>query len=74
MAHVELSKANTSETMPQIFPDAVLMGQQPLRCIVVAKIWKSRQNGMVYDPNGISPCLCVGAHSGVEPKIIVREE
>jgi hypothetical protein len=23
---------------------------------------------------GISPCLSVGAHSGVEPKIIVYEE
>lgn len=28
---------------------------------------------MVYDPIGIAPCLCVGNHSGVEPKIIEIE-
>ena len=28
---------------------------------------------MVYDPEGIAPCLCVGNHSGVEPKIIEIE-
>lgn len=41
-----------------------------LRTLPVVQIWKSRQNGMVYDPRGIAPCLCVGNHSGVEPKII----
>lgn len=44
-----------------------------LRTLPVVQIWKSRQNGMVYDPIGIAPCLCVGNHSGVEPKIIVYE-
>lgn len=44
------------------------------RCLVVGQIWRSRQNGMVYDPDGISPCICVGQHSGVEPKIIVYEK
>lgn len=29
---------------------------------------------MVYDPEGISPCICVGHHSGVEPKIIEYED
>ena len=43
-------------------------------CRIVGQIWKSRQNGMVYDPEGIAPCLCVGNHSGVEPKIIVYEK
>jgi len=40
---------------------------------IVGRVWKSSQNGMVYNPDGISPCLCVGNHSGVEPKIIVYE-
>lgn len=49
--------------------------QQPSPCCkIVGQVWKSRQNGMVYDPKGIAPCLCVGNHSGVEPKIIVYEE
>lgn len=39
----------------------------------VLQVWRSRQNGMVYDPNGISPCLSVGDHSGCEPKIIEYE-
>ena len=47
--------------------------QQPLQCLIVGKIWKSQQNGMVYDPNGIAPCICVGCHSGVSPKIIEYE-
>lgn len=37
------------------------------------QIWRSRQNGWVYDPNGLSPCLNVGQHGGVEPKIIEFE-
>lgn len=44
--------------------------QQPSRLF---QVWKSQQNGWVYDPNGIAPCLSVGQHSGVEPKIIVYE-
>lgn len=47
--------------------------QQPSSVLVTGQIWKSRQNGMVYDPRGIAPCLCVGNHSGVEPKIIEYE-
>lgn len=43
------------------------------RCIVIGKIWKSRQNGMVYDPQGLAPTICCGHHAGVEPKIIVYE-
>ena len=30
----------------------------------------SSQNGWVYDPNGLSPCLSAGQYVGVEPKII----
>lgn len=39
----------------------------------VWKIWRSHQNGWVYDPQGLAPCLTVGNHSGVEPKIIVYD-
>ena len=45
--------------------------QLPLRLF---QIWKSQQNGWVYDPDGISPCLNVGHHAGVEPKIIVYDK
>jgi len=37
---------------------------------VVGQIWKSEANGLVYLRGGLSPALCVGAHSGVSPKII----
>lgn len=37
---------------------------------VVGQIWKSEANGQVYLRGGLSPTLCVGAHSGVSPKII----
>lgn len=48
--------------------------QRPSRCIVTGWIWRSRQNGIVYDPEGIAPTLMVGHHSGVEPKIIEYEK
>lgn len=41
-----------------------------LRCVIVGQVYRSQQNGMVYDPNGISPCICMGHHAGVEPRII----
>lgn len=47
--------------------------QRELSCLKVGMIWRSQQNGMVYDPDGIAPCVCVGNHSGVEPKIIEYE-
>lgn len=48
------------------------MEQQPLP-LCMGRIYKSKQNGNVYNPEGISPCICVGHHSGVEPKIIEYE-
>lgn len=45
-----------------------------IRCIVVGFIYKSQQNGQVYDPNGVAPTICVGHHAGVEPRIIVYDE
>lgn len=73
MALPERLKHNT--TSADLQTSSVLTGteQQPLQCLIVGKIYKSQQNGMVYDPNGIAPCLCVGCHSGVEPKIVVYE-
>lgn len=34
----------------------------------------SRQNGFVITGGGVSPCLGVGCHSGVEPKLRVLIE
>ena len=40
----------------------------------IGKIWKSEANGWVYWSGGLSPTICVGAHSGVQPKILIIEE
>lgn len=45
-----------------------------IQCIVIGYVWKSSQNGVVYDPCGVSPAICAGHHAGVEPKIIVYED
>lgn len=37
----------------------------------IGQIWNSLANGQVYGWGGVSPCICVGAHSGVEPKILI---
>lgn len=42
--------------------------------IVAGKVWQSSQNGLVFDPHGISPTICVGCHAGVEPKIIIYKD
>lgn len=44
------------------------------KIIVVGYVYNSRQNGMVLDIRGISPCFTVGQHSDVEPKIKVAHE
>lgn len=44
------------------------------KIIVVGYVWQSNQNGTVLDASGISHCLTVGQHSGVEPKIRVVYE
>ena len=44
------------------------------RIEVVGYVYSSKQNGGVYSPNGIAPCLGVGCHSGVEPKLRVIYE
>lgn len=44
------------------------------KVIVVGQVWKSSQNGAVYDTRGVSPTICAGHHAGVEPKIIVYED
>ena len=48
--------------------------RQTDRIVIVGNVWNSMQNGMVLDVCGISPCLSVGQHSGVEPKIRVVYE
>ena len=46
------------------------------RIMILGYVWKSQQNGAVYDTDGVAPCLNCGQHAGVEPKImeIVYEE
>lgn len=42
---------------------------------IIGYVWKSQQNGAVYDVSGVSPNLVCGNHAGVEPKIMeVRYE
>ncbi len=48
--------------------------QYMLKIMVLGYVWKSQQNGAVYDFWGLSPCLNCGCHSGVEPKIMVYYE
>ena len=50
-----------------------LEGGTEQRALRLFQIWRSQQNGWVYDPEGLSPCLGVGHHAGVEPKIIEYE-
>ena len=42
--------------------------------IVSTGNWASPQRGRIYSKEGLSPTLCCGAHSGVEPKIIIIYE
>lgn len=44
------------------------------KIMVLGYVWKSQQNGAVYDWGGLSPSLNCGCHSGVEPKIMVYYE
>ena len=44
------------------------------RVVVVGYVYRSQQNGQVYDPRGLSPTICVGHHAGVEPRIIEYED
>lgn len=37
-------------------------------------VYASRQNGVVLNVNGVCPCLGVGCHSGVEPKVMMIHE
>lgn len=74
MGHADRLRANIGRTaLPTSF-EWVAMEQLPLRCLIVGYVWKSNQNGQVYDPMGISPCLTVGNHAGGEPKIIEYED
>ena len=75
MEHAEQSKDNTSRLLLPISSDGGGTQRQVSSNGVkmIGRVYKSQQNGGVFDPNGIAPCLCVGHHSGVEPKIIVYE-
>lgn len=74
MGRADRLRVNIGKTaLPTSF-EGVVMERLPLRCLIVGQVYRSQQNGMVYDPNGISPCLTVGNHAGVEPRIIVYED
>ena len=38
------------------------------------QIYRSEQNGWVYNVDGVSPTITVGCHSGVAPMIIEYDE
>ncbi len=40
------------------------------RIIIEGYIWKSQQNGGVYNSDGICPTITCGQHCGCEPKIL----
>lgn len=42
--------------------------------VIEGWVYASRQNGVVVSPDGLSPCLGVGCHSGVETKILLKYE
>lgn len=44
------------------------------KIIIIGYVYESKQNGGVLDVNGIAPCLGVGCHSGVSPRIKVEYE
>lgn len=60
-------------THERVLPTYKGGGSEPL-ALRLFQIWRSSQNGWVYDPNGLSPCLSAGQHGGVEPKIIEFNE
>lgn len=48
--------------------------KQSDRIVIAGWVYCSRQNGVVVDICGLSPCLGVGCHSGVETKILLKYE
>lgn len=43
------------------------------KIIIEGYVWKSQQNGGVFNPIGIAPAICCGQHMGCQPKIIEYE-
>ncbi len=57
--------------------DLMMVQHCSLRSMKVKKvfqIYRSEQNGWVYETDGLSPTIMVGCHSGVAPMIIEYEE
>ena len=71
---MELAERLRSNTTRIASPTLSGVGHSQPRVLPLFRIWKSQQNGLVYDPDGLSPRLQVGHHSGVEPKIVEYEE
>ena len=74
MGHVEQSRLNIART---VLPTSCEGGteQQPLPSTkIVGTVWNSKQNGKIYDPAGIAPCITAGPHGGAVPCIIEYEK
>lgn len=55
MGRADRLRVNIGKTaLPTSF-EGVVMERLPLRCLIVGQVYRSQQNGMVYDPNGNIP-------------------
>jgi len=68
---MELAEQLRSNTTRTAWPTSSGVGHSQPRVLPLFKIWKSQQNGWVYDTDGISPCITIGDHGGCEPKIVI---
>lgn len=71
--HVRLRQTTGKRVSPISLGGGKDSESQPSRVLTIGYVYRSQQNGAVYDPTGVAPCLCAGAHSGVEPRIIVYD-
>lgn len=75
MGHVEQSRLNIARTVLPTSCEGGATEQQPSPSTkIVGTVWNSKQNGKIYDPTGIAPCITAGPHGGVVPFIIEYEK
>ena len=71
MGHAEPSRLNIARTVLSTSCEEMATERQPLPSTkIVGMVWNSKQNGKIYDPTGIAPCITAGPHGGVVPYII----
>lgn len=75
MGHVEQSRLNMEIA---VLPTSCEGGGTERQLLpstkIVGTVWNSKQNGNIYDPTGIAPCITAGPHGGVVPFIIEYEK